>query len=1087
MRIRADKFYPPQVNTSQFLYRERLVETLLRRCGSRKPTMVVEAQAGQGKTTLIKQFLDHSDCPFVWYQVRPEDADPAFLFAAFQACLAGMPQASQSGVGERELPAGEFGSIDLPKYVDPVLNDLKACLKHDLYIVFDDLHVLVQHPASLLLLNYLVENAPQRLHCVLSSREPLPLDVWKEPAFRRDLLWVGNEDLALTQDEIAEFFHQVFDMSLSHDDVRTLAAKTDGWIMGLTMSGLRMTQGREGAPSRGRRGGEGASVLEYFRRQIFDPLEPRLHEPMLRLSLLEAIPVVLARTVTGESGIGHDLAGLVARNVFIRSLDPDDAVYGLHHLFRQFLREKAYAELSPETVREVYQQAGRHYAQTGNTGQALRYLLQAGDYEAMETLMRRHGTAMLSARQGVTLAAVLGDIPEEELARRGWCAFYLAMAHLDFAPARALTPLYSALGTFRSRDDAYGELCCLALIISVHITTTGLYREGERMLAEAERLFFGMADALDPATTIMLASSFAMGHCIFLADTETATRYASLALKLAGNTQMVSLRAGLLMIMSYIEIFAGNLSQTRAWLEQASAALCPEVSTFNNLVIRMVLFNYLFHDGDFENYDDQKKQLFAVLGHTLVSQSIAGPFCYVWDMDIAINRGRFEAALALARQALALTPALSPHVQSLVLQLQAIALALTGRFEQAQAAADQAVSLREQAGGAYFISLNRMLVGLSRGLCGQLDDGLALLTEGVEAARRMPTDYLEACGLFHRAFVHLERSDPAAAGQDLGKCLGLMRRNRYRHIWAWSAGAIERLLGFAVARRIEPQYAQVLAAKHLDAVLLGDGTAIPLLEFRTLGGFSILLRGVPILEAESLTPAQREFLCLILASPGLKIAQEIAQMHFWADSPPAAVRIALDTMLSRLRKTLAGALPENAAHLYLRRERGILWLEHCRVDALEFQAAVRTGLEHARLQEYWQAGNAFSRAAKLWRGEFAPGTTGEDLVRTFRDGLVQDLVRLALAWCEQLALNDKLEAALDLAEKALASAPLNDGLWALLYRLQGRRSAILARQTLGRFAKRLQADGYPEEEIAELLASIAGAPAPPRRVVRRKP
>ena len=1077
MQIRANKFFPPQVDTPQFLFRERIVDELLRRGGARKPTILLEAQAGQGKTTLVKQFLDRIDCPSVWYQVGPEDADPAFFFVAFQACIANLLPPSPPAAGERELPMGEFGLFDLPKHIDPVLNDLKASLKKDLYIVFDDLHTLLPHETSLLILNYLVENAPPKLHCILSSREPLPLDAWKPFPAHRDLIWIGNKDLALTASEITAFFHQVFTLSLAQDDIRLLAAKTDGWVMGLVMLGLQMTQRRRGAVPIGLSGAGHSDILNYFRQQIFDPLEPRLRGPMLVLSLLEDIPTALARILTREPEIGADLARLVARNIFIRNLDPENTLYGLHHLFRQFLREKAHAELRPKTIRQTFRQAGQFFAQAGNTALALRYLLQAGDSEAAESILQQSGAAMLSANQSATLAAILGDIPEADLARLGWCAFYLALAHMDIAPARALPLLHQALEAFCSRQDAHGELLCLAHIISIHITTTGHYREGEALLVKAERIFADVATDLDATTTVLLARSLAMGRCIFLADTATATRYANLALTLAGNAQQTNFKAGLLMVMGYIQIFAGHLSQARLWLEQAAAAArSPDVGTFNCLAIRMMLFNYLFHDGDFENYADQKGQLFAAMGHTLVFQSIAGPFSYIWDMDIAINRGQFDTVQALASQALALAPPLSPHVQSLVMELQAVALALTDNPGLALETAAQATSLREQAGGLYFVSLNRILAGLTQGLCGNHDQALALVTEGIDLARRMPTDYLEACGLFHRSAIHLARGDEARAGKDLETCLGLMRRNSYLHIWAWTPRAIEKVLGFAVARRIEPDYARLLAAKRIAVSLLDDGTALPRLEFRTLGGFSIVFRGVPILEAESLTPTQRELFCLLLASPGLKLAQESAQLHFWPDSSPSAAKTAFDTMLSRLRKNLTESLPGNTAKHYLRREKGILWLEHCHVDALEFQAAVHAGLKHSRLQEYWQAGNAFTRAEALWQGEFAPRISGEDEVRAFRHSLIQSLVKMTLAWCEQLAGSNRLQSALDVVEKALRAAPLSDSLWALLYRLQGRRSAILARQVLKRFAKQLQAEDYPEQEIAELLSTIAASP-----------
>jgi len=49
-------------------------------------------------------------------------------------------------------------------------------------------------------------------------------------------------------------------------------------------------------------------------------------------------------------------------------------------------------------------------------------------------------------------------------------------------------------------------------------------------------------------------------------------------------------------------------------------------------------------------------------------------------------------------------------------------------------------------------------------------------------------------------------------------------------------------------------------------------------------------------------------------------------------------------------------------------------------------------------------------------------------------------------------------------------------LYALLYRLQGKNSAVQARRVLQQYNDLLHAEGYPAEEISELLTSITNNP-----------
>ncbi|NIA04957.1 MAG: ATP-binding protein, partial [Proteobacteria bacterium] len=420
-QIPADKFYPPRVDTSPFLYRQRVVEQLLLQGGSRAPAIIIEARAGQGKTTVIKQFLDRTEANAVWYQLGPEDADPTFflqaILAGINTRLPGFPSAATAQiVGE-----SDFILFSLRKRINLLLHDLD--LEDDLYFVFDDLHYLVPHQASLLVVNSLLEAAPSRLHFILSSRESLPLPSGRLTSRNRNLLCLGNRDLAMNEGEVTDFFQQVLHLDVSRDIIKTVTRTTDGWVMGVLLLGLQMERQHDKKTHPRLDRDEGVSpreIQQFFRDEILSTLGPRLHRPLLLLSLLEVIPVGLAVEVTGVEDIGVDLCELVRRNIFFRHLDPDNTLFGLHHLFRQFLREKAAAELSPGTIRQTYQQAGRFYLRRERPARALRYLLQAGDYDAVEAVLEDHGMSFLVTNRTATLTAILDRIPAPLLPQYGW-------------------------------------------------------------------------------------------------------------------------------------------------------------------------------------------------------------------------------------------------------------------------------------------------------------------------------------------------------------------------------------------------------------------------------------------------------------------------------------------------------------------------------------------------------------------------------------------------------------------------------------------------------------------------------------------
>ncbi|MBI4806465.1 MAG: ATP-binding protein [Desulfovibrio sp.] len=922
-------------------------------------------------------------------------------------------------------------------------------------------------------LNHLIENAPPKLRFILSAREPVPLPAVYHP--KSHLAVITNEDLAFGLEEVADLYEQVLKLPVSYDTARKVHSMTGGWVLGVVLLGVHLSKQTVESPSeewlhKGR-----AEIMSYFRRMIFTPLQQRLHQPLLRLSLLETMPVQLAKELTNLPDIGAELGQLARRNIFMRSLSPECGMYRMHHLFRDFLREKARETLSPEDIQAVYRQAGRFFFRNVQMSQSLRYFVLARDYKEVERVLQAGGMRLLAENKTSALLDILSEIPEQELSRLGWAPLCLALAYLDFSPAKALPLLSISLAYFSGQRDQLGELLSVANIIAVRIATTGHCREDEELLPRAEELFAQAQDALDPFAAILVARGLAMGYGFLRADIATATRYATLALTLARKNHLVNFEAAVLMVMGCPGMFTGDRSLAHLWLEQAAALVNrPEVGSFNRLGIRVMLSSHLFHDSQFDNYFDQKKRLVEEAGMALCSQSMAGPSTSIWEMDIAINQGKPDDVQKLAARAL--REPLGPHLRSQVLQLQAVGLAMGGQPGQALAAAAEATSLREQAGGAYFIILNTLLTGLTMSLCGDHTLAIELLTHAIESARRMPAEHLEACGLMHRGAVYLGLGEHEAAAKDVEFGLELMRRNACKHLWAWAPGSIRAVLGFAVARGIETDYARALAAERIDTGFREDGTEIPLLTVNTLGDFTIQRKGVPILHAEDFTPAQRELLYMLLASPGLKLSQETAQLYFWPESADESAKANLHTLVSRLRKVLAKVLPENMVQDYLVRDKGVVWLAHCRVDAHEFLECVKRGLGHWDLRELWQAGNAFTHANALWKGEYAQGLMGEDGVCHFRTSLTKTLVNLALTWEGQLADAGRPQAAIDLVEKALGADPLNESLWIRLYRLHGRLSAIQARQVLHRFAAVLKSEDYSEKEIPALVDRVAGVP-----------
>ena len=169
---------------------------------------------------------------FAWLSLDAGDNDPVRFLGHVIAAL----RTTVSGVGET---ANELLCSPQPPPVESILtvllNELSAP-PDDAVLVLGDYHAIdnaAVHDAVV----FLVDHLPPQIHLVIATRAdpPLPLARWRS---RGHLAELRTDDLRFTPDESAAFLNQVMGLNLSAQEVATLEARTEGWIVGLQMAAL---------------------------------------------------------------------------------------------------------------------------------------------------------------------------------------------------------------------------------------------------------------------------------------------------------------------------------------------------------------------------------------------------------------------------------------------------------------------------------------------------------------------------------------------------------------------------------------------------------------------------------------------------------------------------------------------------------------------------------------------------------------------------------------------------------------------------------------------------------------------------------
>lgn len=1075
--IPANKFYPPAIDYSHSLLRAGLLRAKFPHHHHDKKLIIIEAQAGQGKTTLAGQFLHANRYTSIWYQIDREDTDPVLLLSSLLMNLrANLPDFTSAKLATL-LDAGRIGPADLSHCANIVLQDLDAYLKDDIYLVFDDLHRLEFGTLTNKLLEHLLDTSPPRIHFIFISRQPVEI---RGTTIRNgsQIAYLSTADLALGSEDIEALYTNVLHKQISRQDAIKIEEVTSGWIMGIFLASHPISgrsrfwhqaaQGTHaGAPQSGH-------MLDFFEDEIFAQIPSELHESFLKFSFLQEIPVDLAGEISGIDNLGRVLTAMTRENFFIYHPDDRQQVFHLHHYFQEFLQQRARALFSQQQINTVLHQEGRYYQQHNRIKKALTSYKHSGNFTAMEDILRQKGLELINGNRTFAILKPLQSIPPATLCRHRWLTLFTGLLRLDSTPQTTLPFWDLAREQFARAHEATGEFIALCQTIYFYLVISGEYNKGAELLPRAEQLLATNRPTLPTTIIIMAAQNLAAGYCFFMGDTGKARHYIQLATTLTKRHHIGNFMAANRFIQGYIELVSGNRARYLRHAEVSFSLVSdPLVGTLNRLSLRVMHLCYLSMIGDHQNFSIQQLALQQSSERTLLGQTVATPYLAVWGSSNLFSLGRSEQGLQLLAKELETSAATGTnHMRSQLLLWQAFGHALLGNNKEAQVYLSKAGQVPDKTNRPFSAALSLILAGAVDTRINNFTQARHSLTEGLAKSQDVTSTYLTMCAHFHLSYCKLQADSAEAALDDLKAGLYLMKMSGYNHFWGWEPVMMTTLLALAVQKGIEKKFARNLAKTRLHLSFSKNGDPLPLLEIKLMDSFALSMAGKVLCRSKDLTPLQRELLGLLITARGQRIAQEKIQLELWPDSSPENARKSFDTLLTRLRKKLAPHLPRPVKE-YLFLQKGILCLSNYDIDFLHFSETARAGLSHCKNGNFLQGHSAFQTAISLWHGAMPEDTFHSEQVLTCNDALAGLLRETGSTWARNLAETNMLDEAIAVLERILAHNYLEDSLTVLLHSFYCRNNNHLkAREILERYKKALLKAEYTADEAAAFIAHI---------------
>lgn len=1063
------KFSAPRIDAAFHLFRNSAIRHIVAPTRRDPKIICIEARAGQGKSTLAAQFLQYVQANYAWCQIGPEDEDPVvFISAVFTALLKAFPGLSQSELYVT-ISRDTLIADEAPRAAAVLMADLKPLLHDTFYVVLDDLHFLDGAPTSLLFMNTLIAGAPKGLRFILLSRTGIALT-------SKNALHLGNESLMMTHHDVAELFASFFKVSLPHETVAELHRITEGWIMGLILTGnavLDKLRERSTQTVASLLSGRPDQFWTYFQDEILETLAPARRHALLALSLLENIPIGLARRVTPPA-IDSDelLTTLVQKNYFLRQLEESPPCYSFHHLFRKFLRQRAAEELSERKRCIILARAGQWFKHQHHYERALQYYLKANAYGMAEKILRDIGAHLVATNRTAAFKEILAQIQPHTVRRYAWLSFFIANVHLRGDPARCLGYLEQSRRQFVADADRLGELMTTTALVAFHAGVDCRFNIGATLLARTEALYHTLGEKLSVAARIQCGYAIAYGLCYFVGNIRKAARYTEECFNLAVAHGLDDAMASTAVARGLIRGLEGDWQAFKKDYEHTRKLLFnPRVGSIAKLAILLQELAMLGMEEDRETYRQSRRTLTRYVDLELLAQTIFGVILLTSEADNALAHGHLQEALSAAQKGLAAGGHnRSAHTQSQFNGYLAYIHAICGQKKEALAAARESARLRAEVGGAFHGLFNKLITGGAYAHLQMSELAEPLLCQAVEDSERLGARYTAVSAYAHRAFLFLNTGRPRRALADIERCLKSMKQAHYQRFFMFNPVVAQKLLTAAVKNGIESGHACKIAREQLKVQIDAEAGMLPLLAIQSLGGLELRIGGEAKITYSDLTAVQRELLAMLIGASQTGVPHEVIQLAFWPESPPAKIRSKLDNQLARLRKVFNAHLAPYSANHYLAMERGVVRLQNCEVDAHQFAGEVRRAMAHMKRQETRQAWHAFFRAHRLYQGPFMPGVHLKDPVAHFQEDLLLTYRQSACQWAQLLANGNQTDEAIQVCRKALQYDPTHQEIVQILYHLLARSNdAVRARQVLGDYKDALAQDGFSHQEIEQIL------------------
>jgi ATP/maltotriose-dependent transcriptional regulator MalT/DNA-binding SARP family transcriptional activator len=1044
------KLLPPRA-VSELLSRPRLTEKL--KANINASVTLVAADAGCGKTTLISDFIRSESRQSVWYQLDHTDADP-FVFLGY--ITHGIKNFTPN-FGETILPYLTEATDELLRFperaVDLLLNEIFETVKQPFILVLDDYHHIGPDTVVHKLVDRLLQYSSELLHLIITTRDLPPLAFMRRRS-QSSALVLTREDLLFTDEETRALFRQTLNIELKDEEIIEYRERTHGWVTALQL--VRQAAEQEIHTGSGEPMPDLSAILhrsekdifDYFAEEVFSRESEGTREMLLRLSLLDSLPLEVCSRLFPDMRCAAILPELLHKNVFltVAGENSETEVYRLHPLFRDFLQRRLRSEIGRAELEKERLKLADFFFAEHQWEKALPFLLETENFDRAAEIIAEKGSEWIAGGAITTLDNFIARIPPKDLEKHPYSLLHKAeISRLRGEETKSFTLLNRAVRLLAKEKNKIGEAEALHSLASV------MRRKGDCAAAIA---FLEKAEKLvGEETETYLKCANTRGLCLIAQGAWTQAEHQfRLALELAerqGNEHFIRLITHNLALPAG---FRGDFGEALRWFkrifrdDKSNNPFPQEAIGYLN-VARLHIFRGEFEDAE-RNLEHALEicQLFNLKALRGEVFEAFGNF-YREKEDLAHAAEFYERALKTYEDA-------GVNLAARDLDEERAKFFLTrGDAAKARTLLENLLQARTGSNNEFGVKTVELVLCRVRLAQGETKGLAEKVKELAKFFHEQNLNYDEANASLLLAEIFFETGKRKEIYEPLQRALDLTARFDYEH---WLRSETKKNLRLfsdeEVSERLPADLREGVSGKRsekVSPVVIATEIAADIIDLtvKTLGFVDIYRdRSKPFASDAWTTRRARDIFCYIAASKHRRVEKDVLIDAFWGEDELSTIEKNFHPTISHIRKAL------NSRQLF--KQNFLIFRDGAYqlnpelsffIDTEEFEKYLLAAEKAKREKDTEGLRKNLESAHELYRGEFMAGVY-DDWAEERRHYFFEQYSRVLNALAKLAFSERRWSKAIKFAGDILQTDPFREDAHRLImktYAAQGKRASVM--------------------------------------------